>query len=90
MRTGSSTPRTSGACSTSLSTVGAQLVYGSPTNPPPHGLVRNLSSTLAKTLFTRLLATGNIPRFSSFRLMLGDVGRGVAAYMGPGSILTWP
>ena len=71
----------------------AQLVYGSPTNPPPHGLIRNLSSTLTKSLFTKFLATGNIPRFSSFRLMLGDVGRGVAAYMGPGVYLdvalTW-
>jgi glycosyltransferase involved in cell wall biosynthesis len=71
----------------------AQLVYGTPTNSPPHGLVRNLSSSLVKGLFTKLLATGNIPRFSSFRLMLGDVGRGVAAYMGPGVYLdvalTW-
>ena len=71
----------------------AQLVYATPTNSPPHGLVRNLSSDLAKSIFTRLLTKGNLPRFSSFRLMLGDIGRGVAAYMGPGVYLdvalTW-
>lgn len=71
----------------------AQLVYVTPTNSPPHGLVRNLSSNLAKGIFTRVLAGGTLPRFSSFRLMIGEVGRGVAAYMGPGVYLdvalTW-
>jgi polyisoprenyl-phosphate glycosyltransferase len=71
----------------------AQLVYASPTNSPPHGLLRNLSSNVAKRVVTRLLTSGNLPRFSSFRLMLGDVGRGVAAYTGPGVYLdvalTW-
>lgn len=71
----------------------AQLVYARPTNPPPHGPMRNLSSNLAKGTFTKMLAARNLPRFSSFRLMLGDIGRGVAAYMGPGVYLdvalTW-
>jgi undecaprenyl-phosphate 4-deoxy-4-formamido-L-arabinose transferase len=71
----------------------AQLVYASPTNSPPHGLLRNFSSNLAKGALTRLLASSNLPRFSSFRLMLGDIGRGVAAYMGSGVYLdvalTW-
>jgi undecaprenyl-phosphate 4-deoxy-4-formamido-L-arabinose transferase len=71
----------------------AQLVYAVPTNAPPHGLARNLSSNLAKGALTRLLASGTLPRFSSFRLMLGEIGRGVAAYTGPGVYLdvalTW-
>ena len=71
---------------------GAQLVYAQPTNPPPHGFTRNAASKIAKRVATVLL-TGEIPRFSSFRLMLGDVGRGVAAYAGSGVYLdvalTW-
>jgi polyisoprenyl-phosphate glycosyltransferase len=71
----------------------AQLVYATPTHPPPHGRVRNLSSSLAKGTVTRLLAARDLPRFSSFRFMIGDIGRGVAAYMGPGVYLdvalTW-
>lgn len=65
----------------------AQLVYARPINPPPHGTVRNLSSDLAKGIFTKMLAASDLPRFSSFRFMLGDIGRGVAAYMGPGVYL---
>jgi undecaprenyl-phosphate 4-deoxy-4-formamido-L-arabinose transferase len=65
----------------------AQLVYASPRNSPPHGAVRNLGSNLTKSFATRLLAGGNLGRFSSFRLMLGDVGRGVTAFIGPGVYL---
>jgi glycosyltransferase involved in cell wall biosynthesis len=65
----------------------AQLVYANPTNPPPHGLVRNLGSSFTKSFATRLLAGSNLERFSSFRLMLGDVGRGVTAFIGPGVYL---
>lgn len=71
----------------------AQLVYATPANTPPHGPLRNLTSNLAKSSVTRLLASGSLPRFSSFRLMLGEIGRGVAAYTGPGVYLdvalTW-
>ena len=70
----------------------AQLVYAKPTNPAPHGYARNRASHIAKKIAT-LLLTGDIPQFSSFRLILGDVGRGVAAYAGPGVYLdvalTW-
>jgi undecaprenyl-phosphate 4-deoxy-4-formamido-L-arabinose transferase len=65
----------------------AQLVYGTPMNPPPHGLVRNLGSSLTKSFATRLLAGSHLERFSSFRLMLGDVGRGMTAFIGPGVYL---
>jgi undecaprenyl-phosphate 4-deoxy-4-formamido-L-arabinose transferase len=64
----------------------AQLVYANATNAPPHGFVRNMGSSLTKSFATRLLA-GNLERFSSFRLMLGDVGRGVTAFIGPGVYL---
>jgi glycosyltransferase involved in cell wall biosynthesis len=65
----------------------APLVYGMPTNSPPHGLVRNLGSRATKIIATRLLTDGSLVRFSSFRLMLGEIGRGVTAYVGPGVFL---
>jgi polyisoprenyl-phosphate glycosyltransferase len=61
----------------------AQLVYASPTTPPPHGVVRNTASRLAKWLFVRLLAPGAPKAFNSYRLILGEAGRSVAAYTGP-------
>jgi polyisoprenyl-phosphate glycosyltransferase len=63
------------------------LVYGQPTNPPPHGTLRNAGSRSAKWIFTRLLAEEDASRFSSFRLVLGEYGRSVAAYCGPGIYL---
>lgn len=65
----------------------AQLVYATPTNPPPHGSVRNVCSGMAKTIATKVVANGDLVRFSTFRLMVGEVGRGVAAYVGPGVYL---
>jgi glycosyltransferase involved in cell wall biosynthesis len=71
----------------------AQLVYGTPTNPPPHGVVRNAASRAAKYVAMRLVSGGRIQRFTSYRLMLGELGRGVAAYVGSGVYLdialTW-
>jgi len=71
----------------------AQLVYGVPTNPPPHGAARNAASRAAKFLAVKVLSDGSLARFTSFRLLLGEVGRGVAAYVGPGVYLdvalTW-
>jgi len=57
----------------------ARLVYASPTNSPPHGFVRNWLSQLAKWLSKRVLG-GRIGAFNSFRLIEGEVARGVAAY----------
>ncbi|MBZ5704988.1 MAG: glycosyltransferase [Acidobacteriia bacterium] len=59
----------------------ARLVYAKPTNPPPHGLLRNWLSDLAKWLSTRVLGS-RIGTFNSFRLIEGEVARGVAAYCG--------
>lgn len=66
----------------------AQLVYAAPTNQPPHSRFRNLASGTAKWLAVNALASGlrggrSLERFNSFRLLLGELGRGVAAYCGP-------
>jgi polyisoprenyl-phosphate glycosyltransferase len=61
---------------------GAQLVYGLPVNPPPHSALRNALSKAVKTTFVRLLGNREIVRFNSFRLVLGEIARGVAAYCG--------
>jgi glycosyltransferase involved in cell wall biosynthesis len=66
---------------------GAQLVYGRPTNPPPHGAVRNAGSKISKKLFVNALAEGDFAEFNSFRLILGEIGRSVAAYTGAGVYL---
>jgi glycosyltransferase involved in cell wall biosynthesis len=61
----------------------SQLVYASPMTPPPHGFVRNTASRLTKWLFVRVLASGAPIAFHSYRLILGEAGRSVAAYTGP-------
>jgi glycosyltransferase involved in cell wall biosynthesis len=61
-----------------------QLVYASPLNPPPHGLLRNTASRFTKWLFVHVLASSGGPKaFNSYRLMFGEAGRSVAAYTGP-------
>jgi glycosyltransferase involved in cell wall biosynthesis len=65
----------------------AQLVYGKPTNPPPHGALRNAGSKIAKWFFVKFLADQDFEEFNSYRLVLGEVGRSVAAYTGTGVYL---
>lgn len=60
---------------------GVRLVYARPINRPPHGLLRNWLSDLTKWLSTRVLGS-HIGAFNSFRLIEGEVARGVAAYCG--------
>lgn len=57
------------------------LVYAQPTNEPPHSAFRNLASGLAHRAATVIGAAG-LRHFHSFRLVLGEVGRGLAAYCG--------
>lgn len=59
---------------------GATLVYAKPTNPPPHGPLRNAASALAKKVFR--LITGAHGHFHSFRLIEGAIARSACAYMG--------
>jgi polyisoprenyl-phosphate glycosyltransferase len=65
----------------------SQLVYASPTNTPPHGFARNMSSRFAKWMFKVLVGDSNLESFNSYRLMMGDVGRSAAAYTGTGVYL---
>ena len=60
---------------------GSPLVYASPTNKPPHGAFRNLASRGAHWL-ARLTGAGGLGTFHSYRLVLGEIGRGLAAYCG--------
>lgn len=63
------------------------LVYGTPENRPPHTLMRNLLSRLTKKVASRLLIDRRFTDFSSFRLILGEIARGVSAYAGQGIYL---
>jgi undecaprenyl-phosphate 4-deoxy-4-formamido-L-arabinose transferase len=71
------------------SAIGAslQLVYAQPTNPPPHGWLRNTLSRTAKAITTKLLGNSQIGKFNSFRLVDGEIARTLAAYCGNGVYL---
>jgi len=64
-----------------------QLVYAKPTNPPPHGWVRNTFSALAKSISSRILGNKALGRFNSFRLVDGEIARTLAAYCSNGVYL---
>ncbi len=70
---------------TALSTR-SPLVYARPTNKPPHSWFRNAASRIAHGT-ARLLGAGGLSHFHSFRLVLGEAGRGLAAYCGEGVYL---
>jgi len=58
----------------------ADLVYAKSTDAPPHGLLRNASSSFTKRTILPLLVGKSIDFFSSYRLILGEVGRTISAY----------
>ncbi len=66
---------------------GAAVVYAQPTNTPPHGAFRNAASRLAKQVVSWITGSDASRDYQSFRLMLGEVGRSVAAYAGSGVYL---
>ncbi|MFZ1063769.1 MAG: glycosyltransferase [Acidimicrobiales bacterium] len=66
---------------------GAQVTYAEPSNAAPHGVLRNVSSRLAKFVFSKLLSGSGHTSFQSYRLIVGEIGRSVAAYSGPGVFL---
>ncbi len=72
---------------------GTALVYARPSNPPPHGLWRNLFSFLVKAIFGWIVGNRRMNEFNSFRLIRGDIARSLAAYCGNGVYLdvalTW-
>jgi glycosyltransferase involved in cell wall biosynthesis len=63
------------------------VVYAQPTNPPPHSFTRNAASRTAKWIVARALAGQGTADYQSFRLVLGETGRAVAAYAGSGVYL---
>ncbi len=66
----------------------ATLVYSHPVNAAPHGIARNVASRSTKFLFAKVFARGSgLETFQSFRLVLGELGRSVAAYAGAGVFL---
>jgi polyisoprenyl-phosphate glycosyltransferase len=65
----------------------ADVVYAEPTNKPPHGYLRNTASRTSKRLLETLFGGGKASHFNSYRLILGEVGRSVAAYSGTGVYL---
>ncbi len=66
---------------------GASVVYAKPTNAAPHGFLRNLASRTAKKMLSSSSDGPNRQDFQSFRLVLGEIGRSVAAYAGSGVYL---
>ena len=65
----------------------ASVVYASPTNTPPHSALRNVTSRGAKRVVKALSGGADASVFHSYRLILGEVGRSVAAYAGSGVYL---
>ena len=65
----------------------APVVYGLPVNPPPHGWLRNSASRGAKWTAARLGGADDVAKYNSYRLLLGEMGRSVAAYAGAGVYL---
>ncbi|MBN9186695.1 MAG: glycosyltransferase [Microbacterium sp.] len=65
----------------------ADLVYAAPVNRPPHGFVRNTASKASKRVLETLFRGGRATSFNSYRLVLGEIGRSVAAYAGTGVYL---
>jgi glycosyltransferase involved in cell wall biosynthesis len=64
-----------------------QLVYAHPTNPPPHGWLRNILSRTAKNITSRFVGNKRMVRFNSFRLVDGEIARTLAAYCSNGVYL---
>lgn len=65
----------------------ADLVYAEPVNRPPHGFVRNSASKTSKRLLESVFGGGKASQFNSYRLILGEIARSVAAYAGNGVYL---
>lgn len=85
---GQHNPRDIGALIDSALAHRSAVVYAKPMNAPPHGAVRNASSRLAKSLVSRSSSSGHATSdYQSFRLILGEIGRSVAAYAGSGVYL---
>lgn len=65
----------------------APLVYAKPSTSAPHGALRNGASRGAKSIVAAIAGNPATNDYQSFRLVLGEVGRSVAAYAGAGVYL---
>jgi glycosyltransferase involved in cell wall biosynthesis len=65
----------------------AKVVYAKPINPPHHSTFRNASSRGAKRVINLLSGAADATQFQSYRLILGEIGRSIAAYTGSGAYL---
>lgn len=65
----------------------ADVVYARPMNEAPHGPFRNVTSKLAKQVVRTVSGGVETSEFHSFRLVVGEIGRSVAAYAGSGVYL---
>lgn len=65
----------------------ADVVYAEPTNRPPHDAIRNAASRTSKRILETVFGGGRASHFNSYRLILGEVARSVAAYAGTGVYL---
>ena len=62
-------------------------MYAKPVNLAPHSAFRRLTSRASKRVINLLSGGADASVFHSYRLMLGEYGRSVAAYAGPGIYL---
>lgn len=65
----------------------ATLVYASAMAEPPHGALRNAASRTAKRLVAAMTGDATTTRYQSYRLILGELGRSIAAYANGGVYL---
>lgn len=64
-----------------------QVVYAQPTNKPPHGFLRNLTSRMSKRIGRVMMGHEAVEYFHSYRLVRGEIARSLAAYCGHGVFL---
>lgn len=71
----------------------ADVVYGIDRSIRNHGALRSRASRLAKTITSKMIGNNSPRSYSSFRLIRGNIARGISAYVGEGVYLdvalTW-
>ena len=65
----------------------AGVVYARPTNPAPHGAMRNLASRASKSIMSMVIGSKGFREYQSYRLVRGEVGRHLAEFAASGVYL---
>ncbi len=65
----------------------ARVIYARPINPPHHTAFRNYTSRMAKRVINLFSGGADATLFQSYRMILGEIGRSIAAYAGSGVYL---